>query len=190
MSYKSIGVDGRTVRVVRPGVQVDLSAVAKGYIAQRAAETLRAQAVLAGFVNAGGDGSFLGSNPGDRPWRVGVADPRDASHIYATLYVRDKAVVTSGNYMQFSVIDGKRYSHIIDPRTGWALEGASAPASVTTVADDAAVADAWATGLSVLGRDGLDPAREAGVDFLMLFVGDDGLITELATPGFEKYRAQ
>ena len=110
---------------------------------------------------------------------MGVKDPRDPTTITETLYVRDRAVVTSGNYERFTVIQGKRYSHIIDPRTGRPVDG---PDSVTVIAADAADADAWATALSVTGKSGAEAAGAAGVEFLMYFV-TDGELTRFESPG-------
>ncbi len=181
-----VSLDGREVTVRHEGVSVDLSAVAKGYVAAKAAQVLKEAGFDDAFVNAGGDIAFLGSNPDGSPWRVGIADPRDDTKVFETIYVRDMAVVTSGNYEQYEVIGGRHYSHIIDPRTGMPLEGGAAPASVTTICKDAATADAWATGLSVLGRDGRDAAAKAGVEFLMLFV-EAGKVTRFESDGFARF---
>ncbi len=179
VSYKFISpLPGFSSVMISPGsrVQIDLAAVAKGFIMEKAAKAMKDRGVTSGFVNGGGDIRFIGSNPDGSPFRVGVADPRDETAVAVTLNVSSCAVVTSGNYEQFYEIAGKHYSHIIDPRTGWALEGAKTPASVTVVASDAGDADAWATALSVLGRDGADAAAKAGIEFLMFFVEGDDLV--------------
>jgi len=188
VSYEPLLIDpdARTVTLRKDGVTLDLSAVAKGFIMDKAAAVLRARGISAGFVNGGGDMAFIGQNPGGAKWRVGVADPFNPSAVVSKLFVPECGVVTSGNYQQFSRIQGKHYSHIIDPRTGWALDGDSAPASVTVVARDAGAADAWATALSVLGRDGLKPAQDAGVDFLMYFA-NDGKLVSFESPGMAQY---
>ena len=189
VSYEKIAVDpaANTVTLPAAGMWIDLSAVAKGYIAGRALDILRDAGAESAFVNAGGDIAFLGANPDGSPWRIGVTDPRDDSRMIDTLHVSGKAVVTSGNYEQYSTIAGKRYSHIIDPHTGWPLEGSAPPASVTTLADDAGLADAWATALCVLGRKGTAAAEKAGVDFIMFFV-KDGKISRVETPGIARCR--
>ena len=189
VSYEGVLVDraARMVSLAHEGMTLNLSAIAKGYIAGREAAVLKSDGISSGFVNAGGDIAFLGANPDGSPWRAGIADPRDDRKTMDTLLVNDKAVVTSGNYEQYSVIEGKRFSHIIDPRTGMPLEGSAPPASVTTIAGDPAVADAWATALEVLGRSGGGAAADAGVDFLMVFI-DDGNTTLFESAGMERYR--
>ncbi|MCD6406112.1 MAG: FAD:protein FMN transferase [Planctomycetes bacterium] len=186
VSFKDVSLDAEsnTVTSAREGLVVDLSAVAKGFVAERAAVVLIRRGITSGFVDAGGDVMFIGSNADGRPWRTGIEDPLKPGTVADTLYVRNRAVVTSGNYRRFCTIDGKRYSHIIDPRTGRPSQG---PAGVTVIAPGGAAADAWATALSVLGKDGADAARRAGVEFLMYFV-EDGEINRFESEGFAAFR--
>jgi thiamine biosynthesis lipoprotein len=188
VSYASLSIDAAnsTVTVTRAGVAVDLSSVGKGYIVKKAAQTMRAMGVTSGFVDGGGDIEFIGGNADGSLWRVGIQDPRDETKVVTTLYVADRGVVTSGNYHQFETIRGRRYSHIIDARTG---RPATEPASVTVVARDAAAAAGWPTALSVLGRDGAKAAEEAGVEYLMYFVEGDGLAV-FQSPGMAKYQSE
>jgi len=185
VSHASLVIDAAnsTVTVARAGIAVDLSSAGKGYIVHRAAETMRGMAVTSGFVDGGGDMEFIGRNANGSPWRVGIQDPRDETKIATTLYVADRGVVTSGDYHQFETLGGKRYSHIIDARTG---RPATGPASVTVVARDAAAAAGWPTALSILGRDGAKAAEEAGVEYLMYFVEGDKLAA-FESPGMAKY---
>ncbi len=187
VSHKHLEIDreARTVTKLHDGVSVDLGAIAKGYIAERAAAFLRSKGVKSGLVDAGGDGVFIGGVE-DRPWRIGVLDPRNPPEIADAVFLRDAAVVTSGNYARFSTIEGKRYSHIIDPRSGRPAEG---PDSVTVIAKDGATADGWATALSVTGEEGAAAARAAGVECMMLFVEEDGLM-RVESPGFTGYRKE
>lgn len=196
VSYKALVVDAAagTVTLRRMGVYVDLSSVAKGFIVERAAEKMRERGIDGGFVNGGGDLQFIGSDCDGGPWRVGIADPRASAPgpdilgggaVEESLYVRRSGVVTSGNYEQFATIAGRRYSHIIDARTG--RPAYTGPASVTVIAPDAATAAGWSTALSILGRDGEAAAREAGVEYLMYFV-EGGLITRVESPGIARYR--
>ncbi len=184
--HLTIDSEAHTVTKAVDGLTIDLGAVAKGYIADKAAALLQSRGVKRGFVDAGGDGVFFSGGAAERPWKVGIADPRGTGEVVDALFLRDAAAVTSGNYARFSTIEGKRYSHIIDPRTGRPVEG---PDSVTVIAADAATADAWATALSVTGETGADAARAAGVEFLMLFVEDDTL-SRFESPGFAQYRKE
>ncbi len=188
VSWQALSIDSvdGAVRRHTDSVEIDLGGVAKGFIAGEAARLLVESGVAYGLVNAGGDGVFAGGGPQGGGWRIGITDPRDTSQIAETILVCDQAVVTSGNYQQFYEIEGRRYSHIIDPRTGRPAQG---PASVTVIAADPAHADAWATALSVTGKEEtiLAAAEAAGIDFLMYFV-EDGALKSIESPGFDGYR--
>jgi thiamine biosynthesis lipoprotein len=157
--------------------RVDLGGIAKGYAIDRAVGVLRRSGAGAGLADVGGDLRCFG-HPADRDgWPVDIKDPF-GSGTFGTLLASDVAVCTSGNYARFTVIEGERYSHIIDPRTGWP---ADATPSVTVIAADAMTADIWATALSVLGEDGLrllPPDVEA-----LLILGDAADPLAVATPG-------
>jgi len=154
---------------------VDLGGIAKGYGIDRAVEALIASGAAGGLVDVGGDVRCFGRRDKGGPWQVGVRSPftSDAS-IFAVLAVRDRAVCTSGNYLRYAEIGGKRYSHIVDPRTGWPVDAAP---SVTVVAKTAMTADAWATALSVLGPAGLK-----------LLPADEGIEAMIVEGGPEDYR--
>lgn len=137
---------------------VDLGGIAKGFAIDRAVEAMAAAGCAGGLVNVGGDVRCFGVRPGRKGWSVAVENPfHPGSGRIAYLLVNDAAVCTSGDYRRYSVIEGERYSHIVDPRTS--LPADQSP-SVTVVAPTAAVADAWATALSVLGPAGLDLLRK------------------------------
>jgi len=161
--------------------RIDLGGIAKGYGIDRAARVITEGGVLAALINVGGDVKCLGTNQGGDEWTVGVQSPFEEDLI-ATLKLSDLAVCTSGNYRRFVEIDGKRYSHIVDPRTG---RPAEMTPSVTVVAPSATVADAWATALSVLGIEGLDLLPPGGGIEAMILVGDEEGHEFHVTPGFE-----
>ena len=166
----------QTAALGKPGMTVDLGALAKGYVVDQAIAALEANGIKSALVNAGGDMRMIGPRPGANGWHIGVQDPRDPDNAMAlllTLEVQACAVATSGNYQRFFEIEGKRYSHIVDPRTG---EPCSRVPSVTIVCKtDAMTADMWATAASVLApTDALklidaDPALEA----LLITIEDD-----------------
>jgi len=152
IDYRKIELDRDrgTVRLATKGMRISLGGIAKGYAADRAAEVLRERGFDDFTVYGGGD-QLVAGRKGDEPWRVGIQDPRLPSRNFAQLPLPDGgAVVTSGDYKQFFMVDGKRYHHIIDPATGYPAEGT---VSVTVLAHSATVADAMATGLFVLGPD-------------------------------------
>jgi thiamine biosynthesis lipoprotein len=143
-----------TVYFGRKGMKVDLGGIAKGYAVDRAAAVLRRYGIDDFIINAGGDLYVSGEKMPGEPWTVGIKHPRRTSDMLATLKIGDAAVVTSGDYERYFIQDGRRYHHILDPRTGYP---ASESRSVTVIADSAEEADALATWLFVLG-DGPPPS--------------------------------
>ncbi len=150
----NIGTEGiildnnNNLSMERDGIELDLSGIAKGYAVDQAISVLKANGVKSGLVEAGGDMYCFGQGPRNKKWRIGVRNPRKNSLI-GVLTLRDKAVATSGDYYRFFIKDGKRYSHIIDPRTGYPVSGN--PMSVTVIAPDCLTADALATAITVMG---------------------------------------
>lgn len=176
-----------TARLARPGMQLDLGGIAKGYAVDHAIATLRALGVSSALVDAGGDLYALGSHPDGSPWKVGIQDPnREGRILSQTLLLKDRAVATSGDYRRFAEIQGKRYSHIIDPRTGRPAEHM---ASVTVVAANATDADALSTAFTVLGPEkSLELAKELpGMEVMMLVRQDDGKPRVVMSDGFSVF---
>ncbi len=143
-----INADARTVYLDRPNTRIGFGAIGKGFAANRTVFVLRENGVTGGIVNAGGDLVIFGQQEDGTPWRTGIADPLNRETIFAYLDLTEQAVVTSGDYESFIEIDGKRYSHILDPRTGYPVQELR---SVTIVCPDGELADALATGISVMG---------------------------------------
>ena len=168
-----LDIDGVRVRSRNPRLRLDFGAFAKGYGVDRAIERLRALGIENAMVNAGGDLKAIG-RPGDRPWRVAIRDPRTPDQPLATLELEgEEAVFTSGGYERGYEYRGRRYHHIIDPRTGRPAGGSL---SVTVVHPVAATADAAATALFVAGpRDWARIARRMGLRQVLL-VAEDGHI--------------
>jgi thiamine biosynthesis lipoprotein len=159
------------------GARVDLGGIAKGYAIDRAVAILSARAPQGGMVDIGGDVRVWGRPPQSDRWEVDVQDPF-GSRPLVSLRVAEGAVCTSGDYARFVEVEGRRYSHIIDPRSARPAEGV---VSVTVTAPDAETADIWATALSVLGPDGvLVMPIENEVLFLL---GEPQRRRLIATPG-------
>jgi thiamine biosynthesis lipoprotein len=132
------------------GVEIDLSAIAKGYAVDQVALVLREHGLKDFFVEVGEEVRAEGQHPAGRPWICGIEKPlEDQQAIDLRVPVVNRSVATSGDYRQFRIIEGRRYAHTIDPRSGYPTDGAVALASI--VAEDCAVADAWATAALVLG---------------------------------------
>ena len=138
----------RTVFLPKKGMKIGFGAIGKGYAADKAKELLIANGVKAGIINASGDMSAWGVQPNKTHWKVAITNPLNKKNAFAMLPLVDRAVVTSGNYEKYLILDGKRYAHIIDPRTGYPTENI---ASVTVFAPKAELADALATSVFVMG---------------------------------------
>jgi thiamine biosynthesis lipoprotein len=164
----------------RDSARVDLGGVAKGYGIDRAYDAMVSAGCVGVLVDVGGDVRLGGHDDRREPWTVEVRDPF-ADRVFTSLEIESGAVCTSGGYRRYVEIDGVRFSHIVDPRTGRPAEIA---ASVTVRAADAATADAWATALSVLGHDGVD-LLPAGVEALLV-EGSEEDCTVHATQGMER----
>ncbi len=139
------------------GMEIDLGGIAKGYAADKAIWTIRAAGISSALVSIAGDIKGTGLKIDNKPWRVGVQDPRSKSSesqekeykIITTINLSDKAISTSGDYQRFFFKDGKRYHHIIDPRTGYPTE--SSLISVSVMASEGYMADGLSTGIFILG---------------------------------------
>ncbi|MFH0941105.1 MAG: FAD:protein FMN transferase [Candidatus Omnitrophota bacterium] len=148
--YVYLDENTRTVRLLKSGGSIDLGGIAKGYAVDRAIAGLRQAKIASAIVNAGGNLYCLGDNNG-ASWQVGIQDPRQEKHLLTRMAVKDKGVSSSGDYEQFFIYKNKRYSHIIDPRTGYPAD--SGIIAATVVANDALTADALSTSLIILGKD-------------------------------------
>ena len=174
-----------TVGKAHPGVQMDLSAVAKGYALDRAAEGVERMGGSAYALEVGGEVRARGFRPGGDAWRVAVEAPIPGERfIFRVIELHDEAVATSGDYRNFLDVEGRKLSHIIDPRTGAPVPWKGF--SVSVVHPEAARADAWATALSVLGPDeGLALADRLGISALFVLPAPDGGFEERHSAGFE-----
>lgn len=147
-AYLILNSTTKQVRLSRPGMGLDLGGIAKGYACDRVVSLLKEKQVKGALINIGGTLYGFGRRADGRPWKVGVCHPREPGAVIATLILEDLALATSGDYENYFFFEGKRYSHILDPRTGMPVQGI---ASVSVVAPSATEADAWSTALFVLG---------------------------------------
>jgi thiamine biosynthesis lipoprotein len=150
VDYRKVEIDpdAGTVRLAEPGMKIGLGGIAKGYALDVAARTLRDRGVD-DFLLLGGGQVYAGGTRNGRPWRVGIRDPRGApSDFFATLDVSDVSVSTSGDYESYFILNGVRYHHILDPRTGMPSRGLR---SATVLSPDATLADALSTAIMVMG---------------------------------------
>jgi thiamine biosynthesis lipoprotein len=179
IDYRAIQISGNSVYLPE-GKNIGLGGIAKGYGVNRAVEVL----VKAGFpdclVDGGGDVKVSGTHEG-QPWRLGIQDPRgEHGKLLGTVSVSNLSVVTSGDYERFRMVNGVRYHHIIDPRTGWP---ATASTSVTVICDDAEKGVVLDKAIFILGpEEGLALARTQGVEALLI----DPQGHQHTTPGFAR----
>ncbi len=152
VGYKNIILDKNnlTVFLKLSGMKIGFGAIGKGYAADKAKKILINNNVEAGIINASGDMNTWGKKPNGDEWKVAITNPLNKTKAFGLLPIRDGAVVTSGNYEKHVSFDGKRYSHIIDPRTGYPSTGII---SVTVFAPKAELADALATSVFVMGKE-------------------------------------
>jgi thiamine biosynthesis lipoprotein len=185
----ALDMEAGTVARIADGVQVDLGGIAKGYALDLAGEAMRNAGATSALVDVGGDVLAIGVNQSGKPWRVGIKHPFHEG-IYSVLELSDRAVATSGVQQRFYEINGKRYSHIIDPRSGWPAEQAP---SVTVIAADGLTADAWATVFSVLtiedGRQLIASGRAPKLEVMWIAGSANEPLVE-KTAGFDDYVAE
>jgi thiamine biosynthesis lipoprotein len=124
---------------------------------------LRLHGANSALVDLGGDVRVVGPQPGDRPWRVGVRDPRAPDRALASVPLREGAITTSGDYERFMIVDGVRYAHILDPRTGWPVSGSR---SVTVVAPLCTIAGSATTIAMLRGDDAGEWLEDLGLPHL------------------------
>jgi len=156
----------QTVFLKIKGMKIGFGAIGKGYAADMAKSILVKNEVKSGIINASGDLTAWGKKPSGKDWMVAIVNPLNKSKIFSWLPIKNKAVVTSGNYERFIKFNDKSYSHIIDPRTGYPSQGIL---SVTIFTEKAELADALATSVFVLGQ-------EIGMNLINQLKGIDCII--------------
>lgn len=165
-AIQDLEIDGIRMRSKNPNVSLNFGALAKGYGIRQEMQMLTSMGIKNAVINAGGDLEAIGKH-GNRPWRIGIIHPRKKESVLAYLDIEGhESVFTSGDYERYFIYEGKRYHHIIDPRTGYPVTGVQ---SVTVIHPDAAIADAAATALFVAGvKDWHRIARSMGVSYVLL----------------------
>ncbi|MBT5393592.1 MAG: FAD:protein FMN transferase [Flavobacteriaceae bacterium] len=144
----------QTVYLPKKGMKIGFGAIGKGYAADATKKLMKSLGVSSGIINASGDLTSWGKKPDGTDWQVGISNPENPAKVFSWFPVRDAAVATSGNYEKYVTLEGKQYSHIMDPRTGMPVSGIK---SVTVFAPKAELADAFATAVFIMGIDtGID----------------------------------
>jgi thiamine biosynthesis lipoprotein len=175
VGYKNIILDksAQTIFLKLKGMKIGFGAIGKGYAADKAKALLIKNGVQAGIINASGDMNTWGTQPDGSPWQVAITNPMDKNKAFALLPLEKGAIVTSGNYEKYVFFNGKRYTHIIDPRTGIPASGII---SVSVFAPKAELADALATSIFVMGVEvGLNRINQLK-DIACIIIDDKGNI--------------
>lgn len=173
--------DALTVKLAKEGMRINLGGVAKGYIVSKAVDIVKRKGIKKGIIQAGGD-MFMFNETDDKPFRIGIRNPRVEDKVIGTIDIKNGATATSGDYERFFIKDGVRYHHIIDPKTGFP---AAKVQSVTIVAKDGTMADAVSTAVFVMGK-------EAGMKLIEKLPDAEGLIIDAdgniaMSSGFNEY---
>lgn len=150
INYQNIILDRseQTVFLKEKGMRIGFGGMGKGYAADCAKAVMVRQGINCGIVNAAGDLTVWGQQPSGEPWTIGIADPDRKDLPFASMTLSDISVATSGNYEKYAMIGGRKYSHTIDPKTGYPVQGIK---SVSVICRNAEIADAMATPVMVMG---------------------------------------
>ncbi len=150
INYNNIVLDrsNYSVFLKEKGMRIGFGGIGKGYAAEMAKKLLMENNVKSGIINASGDLTTWGVQPNGKQWTIGIANPDQPSSAFSYIEISNKAVATSGNYEKYIIIDGKKYSHTIDPKTGLPISGIK---SVTIISSNAEFADAMATPIAIMG---------------------------------------
>lgn len=175
IGYQLIELDEESLTVFLPkkGMKIGFGAIGKGYAADRAKQLLVERGVLGGIINASGDMNTWGTKPDGSSWTIGIVNPMNNKKVFSWFSLEHNAVVTSGDYEKFTQINGRRYSHIIDPRTGIPSQGI---VSCTVFAGKAELADAIATAIFVMGVESGLFLIDQLPDIEAILIDDSGII--------------
>jgi thiamine biosynthesis lipoprotein len=171
VNYKNIIIDkdNSTVFLKRENMLLDLGGIAKGYAADLAVKTLKKMGISAGIVAVAGDIEAFGLKPDKKPWMIGIKNPRQKNNddeIIAKIRLSGKAISTSGDYERYFILNGQRFHHLLDPKTGYPAYGCQ---SVSVIADQGVLTDAFSTAVFILGPEkGLALAKEMGIDAMII----------------------
>ncbi len=148
--YISLDAANQTVRFAKKGVELDPGGIGKGYAVDRMAEILKGKGVETALISGGGSSIYaMGAPPGESGWNVKVRDPRDETKTAIEVFLKNESMSTSGSYEKFFMAEGRMYSHIMDPRTGYPAEGMIA---VSVIAPKTLDSEAWTKPVFILGR--------------------------------------
>ena len=161
VGWQNVVLQDQSIALPLAGMEVDLGGFGKEYAADRAAQVLKEKGVSHGYVNLAGDMRFLGPKPTTEPWMIGIQDPRVHDHVVATLPITQGGLATSGDYERYFELDGQRYCHVLNPKTGmpvsyWRSVSVTSPATVVSGCTTTMAMLKEADGLAFLQATGFD----------------------------------
>jgi len=166
-------------------MKIGFGALGEGYAADRCRDMMMARGIKAGIVNGSGDMRTWGTQPDGKPWNIGITNPLHKDKLFAIVPLHQGAVVTSGSYEKFVVFNGKRYSHIINPATGYPATGLC---SVTVFGPSAEKANGFSTSLMVLGKEAGLKLLSNYPEYSCIMITDAGKIISSKNLDIKKYR--
>jgi thiamine biosynthesis lipoprotein len=175
VGYRNIVLDSvnSTIYLKLKGMKIGFGALGEGYAADRCRQMMLLRGIKAGIVNGSGDMSTWGRQPNGKNWTIGIKNPAASNQLLKIVTLKQGAVVTSGSYEKFVEFNGQRYSHIINPATGYPATGLT---SVTVFGPSAETANGFSTSMMVLGRDAALSFIKQFPDYQYLMITDDGRI--------------
>jgi thiamine biosynthesis lipoprotein len=185
VDYSKIKINSKSeIFLAEKGMEIDLGGIAKGYAADKAMEVIKAEGIKAALVAVAGDIKGFGSSTTRNAWKVGIQDPRPETgsekpweDIFASLYLEDMAISTSGDYQRFFIKNGKRYHHILDPATGYPAKTDLLSASV--IAPEGYIADGLSTAVFALGSEkGMSLLKAMGIEGVLVDRDRNVFVTE------------
>ena len=175
VGYKNILLDSvnSTIFLKFAGMKIGFGALGEGYAADRCRQLMLQKGINAGIVNGSGDMQTWGTQPDGQPWNIGLTHPFQKGKLLAVIPLKDEAVTTSGSYEKFVVFNGKRYSHIINPSTGYPATGLT---SVTVIGPSAERANGFSTSIMVLGKKAGLRLLKKFPDYKCIMITDKGKV--------------
>jgi FAD:protein FMN transferase len=185
IGFEKIQFNQDSIWKTDPRVQLDFGGIGQGYGADVVTDFLKTKGITDMLVEIGGEGMAVGKNlSSGKPWELGILDPnstRDSLFFKAYVSLENRSFTTSGNYFNYRVVDGKKYSHTINPTTGYPVQHTLLSASV--FATDATTADGWATALMVMGTEQAIAKAQVtpSIDVFLIYMDESGIIKTFAT---------
>ncbi len=188
VGYKNIILDSvqSTIFLKLKGMKIGFGALGEGYATDKCRAMMLAKGINAGIINGSGDMSTWGKHPNGKPWNIGITNPFETEKLVAVVPINNGAVTTSGSYEKFVVFDGKRYSHIINPATGYPATGLC---SVTVIGSNAETANGLSTSLMVLGKTAGLLLLERFPEYSCVMITDNGKVVKSKNFRIKKFKA-